>query len=319
MREILELPILTASHRRVPVFAILILALLAFMGSAGCGIKKQTRIEVPQKILDAKTATFGELLEIVNSYDTILNLTCNPVKVTLTLEKLESEEEVLDEYKKVSGYLLLRRPDSIRLVVQEPIIKTALADLVSVEDDFSIFMRRSNKFYRGKNSAKVLIVEDSPDSPEIPIRPGDLFEALLPKKMDLNSPGIRISMTEDIDSEAKYYVLSAIKIPETGRAQILRRIWIERSKLEIARQRLFGEEGQITGDISYSNMELRDGYSLPKVIYMNRPYEGYSFEIELNRDRCRINSGIRDEAFILEPPEEAEIILLKEKGRSGDL
>jgi len=314
MREILELPILTAGHRRIPVFAVLLLTLLAFLGSTGCGVKKQTRIEVPEKILQAKTASFDELLEIINKYDSINSLSCNPIKVTLTLGKLESE--VLDEYKKARGYLLLRQPDSIRLVIQEPIIKSAIADLVSIEDDFSIFMRRSNKFYRGRNSAKVLINEDSPDSPEIPIRPRDLFEALLPKKMDLNSPGIHISMTEDIDSEAKYYVLSAIKVTASPRAQVLRRIWIERSKLQIVRQRLFGEEGQIIGDISYSDMELRYGYSLPKIIHMNRPQDGYSFEIELNSDRCKINGDLKAEAFILDPPEGSQIVHLSEKGRS---
>jgi len=312
MREIQILPVLTANQRRVS--AGLVLALLIWLGSAGCGIKKQTKIEVPQKILQAKTATLDELLEIINNYDNITDLSCNPIKLTLTLGTLESE--VLDKYKKARGYLLLRRPDSIRLVIQEPIIKTALADLASVKDDFSIFMRRSNKFYRGKNSAKVLVIEDSPDSPEIPIRPKDLFEALLPKNVDLNSPGIHINKVEDMDAEAKYYVLSVIKVGASRRVQILRRIWIERSELEIARQRLFGEEGQIIGDISYSNIELKDGYSLPKGIYMNRPQEGYSLEIELDIDRCKINPGLKDKAFILEPPEGSQIIPLREKGRS---
>ncbi len=314
MREIQILPALTASRRHVPVWAALILTLSVLSGSAGCGIKKQTRIEVPQKILQAKTASLNELLEIINNYSGINDLTCSPIKLTLTLGKLESE--LLDKYKKARGYLLLSRPDSIRLVVQEPIIKTTIADLASVKDDFSIFDRHNNKFYMGKNSAKELAIEDSPDSPEIPMRPKDLFEAILPKKMDLNSPGIHISKEEDMDAEAKYYVLSVIRFGTPRGVQILRRIWIERSRLEIARQRLFGEEGQIIGDISYSNMESRDGYSLPKVVYMNRPQDGYSLEIELNSDRCKINSGVKDEAFILEPPEGSEIIHLKEKGGS---
>jgi hypothetical protein len=63
-------------------------------------------------------------------------------------------------------------------------------------------------------------------------------------------------------------------------------------------------------------MELRDGYSLPKIIYMNRPQDGYSFEIELNRDRTRINGNMKDEAFVLDPPEGSQIIHLSEKGRS---
>jgi hypothetical protein len=317
MREILILPAFTASHRRISILAGLVLMLFFALGSAGCGVKKQTKVEVPEKILQAKAATLDELLGIINRYSNITDLSCNPIRLTLTLGKVDSE--VLDKYKKARGYILLRRPDSIRLVIQEPIIKTALADLVSVRDDFSIFIRRDNKFYKGKNSAEELVIEDAPDSPEIPIRPKDLFEALLPKKVNLNSLGIHISIEEDIDAEAKYYVLSVIKVAASPRVRILRRIWIERSRLEIARQRLFGEEGQIIGDITYSNMELRDGYSLPKEIYMNRPQEGYAFEIELDSKRCKINAGLKDKAFILEPPEGSQVIQLREKGRSDAL
>lgn len=314
MREIQIFPVFTGNGRRNPILAFLILAMLALSGSLGCGIKKQTKVVVPQKILQAKTATLDELLEIVNNFDSITDLTCSSIRVTLTLGKLESE--LIEKYKRIGGYLLLRRPDSIRLVTQEPIIKTTIVDLASEKDDFSIFDRHNNKFYKGKNSAKELVIEDSPDSPEIP-SPKDLFEAVLPKKIDLNSPGIHINKAEDRDAEALYYDLSVIKVGASRRVQILRRIWIERSQLEIARQRLFGEEGQIIGDITYSNMELRDGYFLPKVIYMNRPQDGYSLEIEINTDRCKINSGVKDEAFILEPPEGSEIIHLREKGRSS--
>jgi hypothetical protein len=317
MREILILPAFTASHRRISISVCPVIVFFFWLGSSGCSVKKQTRVEVPQKILQAKTATLDELLGIVNKYSNITDLSCNPIKLTLTLGKVDSE--VLDKYKKARGYILLKRPDSIRLVIQEPIIKTALADLVSVKDDFSIFIRRDNKFYEGKNSAKELIIEDAPDSPEIPIRPKDLFEALLPAKVDLNSLGIHISMEEDRDDEAKYYVLSVAKVDASPRMQILRRIWIERSRLEITRQRLFGEEGQIMGDVSYSNIEMKNGYPLPKEIYMSRPQEGYAFEIELNGDRCKINPGLKDKAFVLEPPEGSQIIHLREKARSDAL
>ena len=114
MREIQIFPVFTGNGRRNLILAFLILAMLALSGSLGCGIKKQTKVAVPQKILQAKTATLDELLEIVNNYDSITDLTCSSIRVTLTLGKLESE--LIEKYKRIGGYLLLRRPDSVRLV-----------------------------------------------------------------------------------------------------------------------------------------------------------------------------------------------------------
>ena len=313
MREMHVLPTLTAKNRRDPILTGIVL-LLVWSGSAGCGVKKQTRVVVPQKILLARTATLDELLDIVNKYSRINDLSCNRLKLTLTLGKRESG--ILDKYKKASGYIVLKRPDSIRLTIQEPIIKTAQLDLVSVDDEFSMYIRSRNEFFVGKNSAEDLVAEELPDSPEIPIRPIHLFRAILPQSIDLNAPGVRILPEEDVDANAKYYALTVFREdPEHG-SSIERRIWIERSALVLARQRLFGKEGQIVGDIVYSNMHLREGFYLPDEIYMDRPQDGYAFEMEFTGGRWKINSGLNDKAFILTPPEGTRIIHLREKGRS---
>jgi hypothetical protein len=226
------------------------------------------------------------------------------------------ESGVLDKYRKAPGYMLLRRPDSIRLVVQEPIIKTPQLDLLSVRDDFSIFIRSRNEFYTGRNSAEELVAEDLPDAEEIPIRPGHLFEALLPRGIPANSQGMRIFWEEDVDPGAMYYAISIYRVGTGRRDTIVRRIWIERSTLTIARQRLFGEEGQILSDIVYSNMDLRDGFYIPGEIYMDRLQDGYSFLVELKTERCRVNTVLPDKAFILTPPDGSRIIHLIENRRS---
>ena len=291
-----------------------ILSLCIMLAAGGCSIKKQTKVEVPQKILHAKTASPDELLRIINKYEDLHSLVCNDIKLTLTTGKLESG--VLDKYRKAPGYALLRRPDSIRLVVQEPIIKTPQLDLLSEKDAFSIFIRSRNEFYRGRNSAEELVAEDLPDAEEIPIRPGHLFEALLPQGIPAKSPGMRIFWEQDEDSSARYYAISIYREGSGSRDIIIRRIWIERSSLTIARQRLFGEEGQILSDIVYSNMALRDGFYIPGEIYMDRLQDGYSFLVELRTERCRVNTDLPDKAFILTPPEGSRIIHLIENRRS---
>ena len=247
-------------------------------------------------------------------YSRINDLFCNHIKLKLTLGKLESG--ILDKYKTASGYILLKRPDSIRLTIQEPIIKTAQLELLSVDDEFSMYIRSRNELFIGRNSAKDLVADELPDSPEIPIRPIHLFRAILPQSIDLNAPGIRILSEEDMDANAKYYALTVFNEDSEHRSSIVRRIWIERSALVLARQRLFGNEGQIIGDIVYSNMHLREGFFLPDEIYMDRPQDGYAFDMEFAGGRWKINSGLPDKAFVLTPPEGTRKIYLREKGRS---
>ena len=71
MREILGIPLFTAKRRRIPFLAWLVLSMLASLATFGCTIKKTIKIEVPQKVLQAKTASFEELLGMLQRYDRI--------------------------------------------------------------------------------------------------------------------------------------------------------------------------------------------------------------------------------------------------------
>ncbi len=283
----------------------------------GCGVKEQIRFEVPEKIVQAKTAGLDELLAIVESYNRIEDLKCSRLNLTLIEGKFESG--TLDKYKNAPGYVLLRRPDSIRLVIQDPVMNFPQVDLLSTGDDFSLYIKSRKEFYTGKNSADKLFAEDLPHSPEISIRPSHFFEAFLPEPLGIDSPGTWVCMEEDMDEHAKFYVLSLLREERSPAIQILRKIWIERSSMTISKRRIFGEEGQVVSDIVYSDMVLEDGIALPLGIRMNRPEDGYIMEMKFERENWRINSGIKDDAFILKPPEGARIISLRERERSGDL
>ncbi len=133
------------------------------LAAFGCTIKKNIKIEVPQKILQAKTASFDELLGMLQRYDRIHSLS-SFLDVTYFSGKKESG--VIQEIKKQPGYILLRRPDSTILVVQNFVTRTRELEVLSVADDLSIYYRRENALYVGKNSAKNLMVENGANSSE---------------------------------------------------------------------------------------------------------------------------------------------------------
>jgi outer membrane lipoprotein-sorting protein len=307
MREIPKLHAFTANQRRITIFLGSVLSLTLWQ--LGC-VKRVDPYKEPPNYHNAKTASFEELLNLIAGYNKINELSSTGLK--LTLERKISDKQV-ERWKSAPGYILLKRPDSIRLALRSPL--STEFEMVSVSDDLSAWIPSKNRFYMGKNSAKEL----SSEGFTVTMRGPHLFNAIIPQNYELNSPGLRISMEEDKDAESKYYIISFYKDAGSRRIHAFRRIWIERSKLAIWRQQFYLEDGQVESDIhyAYSDTEKKDGLNLPHKIHVDRPLDGYTLTMEFNNESWRINSGLEDKAFVLTPPSGAEIIHLREKTKDG--
>jgi len=288
--------------------AIVLLALSA--GSPSCLVKHTVRVAVPQKLLTARTATLEDLLNVLSSYsDRVLSLSSGTMKVTFTSGKMESG--ALQAYRSAPGYILLKRPDSIRLNVQNPITKTTLIELESVGDSFGLWYPRDNKFFSGKNSAREFEVEGHPG---FTARAPHIFDAILPQRITFTSPGQYVSMEEDQDNVTKYYVLSVFNEENRRVLKPVRRLWIDRSDFTVARQRVYDTEGRIVSLIQYGRLLPLDGLLLPLSIKIDRPLDGYSLDLEFAN--WRLNPDLPDKDFAPAPPHGAQVVELREKGRS---
>ena len=287
--------------------------LMCVLAAGGCKTKQKIEITVSPKILAAQTADLDKLLAIVNQHEKISDLTNSGMKATLTLGKWESGSQ--EEYRSAPGYILLRRPSSLRLVIQAPvIIKTTIFDAVSEGDEFSAWIRDTNKIYKGRNSAKELVSEDRPEG--IPLRPDHLYEAIIPAGIDFNEPALRISLEESADKTAKYYILSVYREGTPPVIHTVRRIWIERSELVISRIQSYDDDGRLTGDITYSEMTPVGGIFLPLKIDLARPEDGYELTLEFTSGSWSVNPGLEDDGFVL-PPRDAETVMLREATNGG--
>jgi hypothetical protein len=288
------------------VLALLVLALAV----TGCGVKRELRVEVPPQILAARSASLDELVAIVNKYDGIADLKSSSMTATMTSGEWESGRQ--EEYRSAPGYIMLQRPSSMHLVMQNPVIyRTPVFEVVSGGDEFSAWFRNTNKVYKGRNSAGELYADDLPNG--ISLRPSHLYEAVIPAGIDLKNPGLRISVTESADKTAKYYILSVYKEDAPPIIHTVRSIWIERSQLAIARVLSFDEKGSLVGEASYSGMESVGGFLLPRKINMVRPRDGYSLGLEFTAGSWTVNSDLGEDSFVLSMGAGAEVVELKEK------
>ena len=289
-------------------------ALLVFcMGNLACWVKHTVRVAVPSNILKARTATLDELVSLIDSNSVrIKSLSSQTLRVTFTSGKTESGR--LQVYTSVPGYILLRWPDDILMNIQNPLIKTTIVELLSAGDDFSLWLPSKNQFFKGKNSTKEFASEGVSHDMEFTARPIHIFQAILPSKIPLDEQDVFIGMEESQDAGLKYYVVSVYRQEGAKRLRSDRKIWIERAGLTISRQVMYGDEGKISGVIKYSNPVIVEGVFLPLSIYIDRPLDGYSLDMQFKD--WRVNPDLPADAFVKTPPPGAQVVPLREKQRS---
>jgi outer membrane lipoprotein-sorting protein len=277
---------------------------------AACSVKRTVTVSVPPKVLQAKTATFDEILALLKKYsDKLSALSSTTLRVSFTSGRIESGK--LQEYRSAPGYVLLKTPDSLRLNIQNPLTKTSIVELASTGDEFSIWYPRDNKYFVGHNSAKELVVEGAGSSPVFAARPAHIYEAIIPQRIALDNARIRVSMEEDQDATSKYYALSIFEDAGQKRLRPLRRLWIERSELVVVKQQTFENDGRIASIIHYSSHTPVDGLLLPLSIHIERPSDGYVLDMQFKS--WRVNPDMPPTAFVLSPPPGAQRVVLKEK------
>jgi outer membrane lipoprotein-sorting protein len=289
------------------------LILLIGITASGCGIRKTIKVEVSPKILQAKSVNFDQLLDLLDeNADKIVSLSSSTMKASYTSGKIEGG--ILQAYRSAPGYLLIKRPGSIRINIQNPITKTSVADMLSVGDAFSIWSPTQNKFYSGKNSLKEIVASGDGENLSIFIRPTHILTAIMPSKIIRDGPCVHIALEEGQDDRARYYILSTYENSCGLKLFPTRKIWIERSELAVVRQDIYEAEGKLAETVQYGNITSVEGIRLPLSVRIERPADGYS--LDLTFQNWKLNPDLGDDVFLMTPPDQAQRIELMEKRRS---
>ena len=291
-------------------FAILALIL------TGCGGQVSVVKNTPpaQKPV-VKDATREELLEKFNSTaGSIISL-----NATVELKPIAGSKYsgIIEEYHEVKAFLLAERPANIRVIGQAPVIGTTVFDMASDSQEFRVSIPPKNKFLVGP-----VALERAGSKPIENLRPQHLLDALL-------WPEIRKQETvlfeEFNDETARYYVLTVLR--GGYQTEILRKIWFDRSTLEVARLQSFGPHGILLSDTRFSNWQPVDAAKpapgasatasspnpqFPHSIRIERPHDDYRLDLQIAK--ITLNDDIPLDRFKLEQPPGSELIRVGESG-----
>ncbi len=279
--------------RRLP--AILLLTCVMSMALTSCWARRRlitrrpTGGKTPAKLQVASEASLMDSL--ARQYNAIHDFSAT-VDMTPALGSVEKSQ--ITEYKEVTGYIVFRKPSSIRIIGLYPVIRSKAFDMASNGSTFELYLPSRNAFLRGQNE----ISKPSPNKIEN-LRPQYFLDAMLVRPIDVKNNKVLIeNMT---DEDGAYYILHEIHEAASGQLLLRRTIWFNRLDLLLARQLIFDDAGNILTDCRYSEWKPWDNVPFPKHVDFNRPHD--EIGVVLDMVKMDINKGVSDDKFVLEQPE----------------
>lgn len=302
--------------RRSQILAALSLA-ACLVGQVGCLFRTRT-VEMRTSTAKLQTATKQELVERINR-DAMQIKTLNATVEIAPSVGGEKKGKVTD-YQEVTGYILVRKPDMLRMIGLFPIVRNKAFDMVSDGSRFKLSIPAKNKFYVGSAT-----VTKPASNPLENLRPQVIYNALLLPEIGKDEIAVLENDTEAVvDSKTRKlvqqpdYVIDIIRHSDSDSGWYLyRKILFERVHLVPHHQIIFDTAGEIATDVTYQVYRDYNGVTFPTVIEIDRPQEEYS--IRLTVEKLVINDPIRDDQFALQQPPGSQLVDLDQPGQNASV
>ncbi len=260
-----------------------------------------------RRVTNARTATLEQLVQQINHRDEAIHSLS--LSVTMAASVGGANAGKVTEYTSFSGYILLQKPDQLRVLGLVPVVHSKAFDMASNGDNFKLLIPSKNKMIEGTNK----IVKASANPLEN-LRPYIFSDSLLIRAVNPSDFTYLASETRyNTDPKTKqmielldYDVGVLHRKGETNQLLPSRIIHINRQTLLPYQQDLYDQDGNIETQAFYSDYRDFNGTQFPAAITIKRPLE--EFEIKLTVDKLlNVNQKITDEEFELTAPVGVEI------------
>jgi outer membrane lipoprotein-sorting protein len=282
---------------------------LLFLGAAVTltGCYKHTRIVEQTRAPDVvMNSTVEQLVKQLNTnFDAIQTLNAS---VTLTASTGGGRAGKVTEYTAFKGYILMRKPRDLRVILQVPVFGGVGLDMVSDGKDFKLIIPHENKAMIGLDQA----VTSPSKNPLYDLRPFIFFDAFfIPSVNDQQF----VTLTQSdriVNSDAHKHL--AIQEPDYDLAvlhrapapnpesilEALRVVHYSRITLLPYQQDIYDEKGRIVTSILYSGYKRYGDINFPTQIDIRRPYD--ELELKVVITKLTLNKPLDNDQFELKIP-----------------
>jgi len=293
--------------RRTSFFLILLLVTVLALNS--CGLRTSHPIKMRASTAALKDASLDQLVQSINSNAARLS----SLKATVDIDSsvLEQKRDKVIDNPQVAGYILMRKPEMLRMWGLVPVVHTHMFDMVSNGRNFELAIPPKNKFIVGSNRQPA---KPAPQPMEN-LRPQHISDALLLKPIDLEKETPVLEHSTEIvkdpkthkDAEQAAYTVLVIDKDEAG-AYLSRKIVFSRTDLLPHEQYIYDRMGRLVTFARYENFNNYTTIMFPGIVSIQRPIEGYS--ITLSITKMDVNVPLKDEQFTLTQPPGSQLINL---------
>ncbi len=286
-------------------------ALALLLSATGC--YRHTRVlEKPLPASVVQTATSGQLIQLINQqYDAIHSLRAT-VSIQASVGGASKGQET--DYTSVRGFILLRKPEMLRVLGLLPVLETRAFDMSSNGDHFVLMIPPKSKAYEGADT----LTHPSKNSLEN-LRPFVFLDSLLIRKVEptelvyvTNTTRlIREPRSKRLREEPDYDLGILRRMPDTNELEPVRVIHYSRVDLLPFQQDIYNGKGTLVTRAIYSQYRTFGSLQFPTEITIERPLDLY--KIHLVVEKLAVNVPLSDDQFQMKVPASYRVQNLDEK------
>ncbi len=309
---------------RLPV-ALALATLLPLTGCVSVRVHRVPKTIVASNVLDST------LEQLVAHMDTQFQaISSIQASVEIAASTGGEHEGEVKEIPTFSGYIFLRKPQDLRVLLQLPFVRSRALDMVSDGKTFKLLVPPKNLAITGDDidaaspAPPQPVAAPAPGAPALvkrpsgleSIRPNIIREALLIPALApgefvtrtehgrLLPPDVnRKEMMEEPDYDVTVLRLSTLKTV-TPTAEIVRVIHIGRIDLRPFQQDIYDHTGRVVTTVTYGNYAsaptATGTLDFPRHIVVTRPIDEYTLKIDFTK--LQLNPTLDDEQFLLNFP-----------------
>lgn len=203
------------------------------------------------------------------------------------------------------GYILMRKPAYLRVLLLVPVLGTRALDMVTDGKSFKLLIPSRHQAMVGTNQ----VTKPSKNGLEN-LRPDVFFDSMFVQGPD---PDQIISMTSDtrvVDLgkkrkkdlvEEPAYAIQIMSQPEGQTVRTLRVIHIGSTDLLPYQQDIYDASGNIATKAFYSNYQYVDNTPFPTTILIERPQDHYSLTVSITK--LTFDQKLEDDQFEIKIPD----------------
>ena len=272
-----------------------------------------THIRTVPKTRPAEVVRDATLDQLLRQVDTRFNqIQSLSATVAIVASEGEARQGEIKEFPSFDGYILLRKPEDLNVLLRLPVVRSQALDMVSDGKTWKLWSPPKHLAITGTSD----VADPSQHGLET-LRPKIIFDSLLVRGLGpdqvvvltqdsrvLPDPNDKKQLIEEPD-----YELSILEQPHGNTAHTVRVIHIGRSTLLPYQQDIYGPDGTVETRAFYSNYQYFGDIPFPMKIEIKRPAQQLGLDITITK--LIVNQKLDDDQFELKIPDSVPVQQMK--------